>query len=60
MTIKQLIKELLRGEIRFDDNVRFYFKDNYDLIGCNLESIEYADNQVEITLEEETYTERKN
>ena len=51
MTVKQLIKKLKKHNI--NEQVRFYFLENYILGGCKLETIISADNQVEITIERE-------
>ncbi len=51
MTVKQLIEKLKKHNI--NEQVRFYFLENYILDGCKLETIISADNQVEITIERE-------
>ena len=54
MTVRELIKELLKDELRLDDEIRFYYMKQDELIGCEVESIEYRD-QVEFTIQEEDY-----
>ena len=51
MFVKELIKRL--KEFDQDENIRFYFLKNFDLKGCELESIISADNQVVITIQDE-------
>ena len=55
MTIRELIKELLKDELKLDDEIRFYYMKNDELIGCEVESIAYRE-QVEFTIQEEDYT----
>lgn len=54
MTVRELIKELLKDELKLDDEIRFYYMKNNELIGCEVESIEYRD-QLEFTIQEEDY-----
>ena len=58
MTVRELIRELLKDELKLDDEIRFYYIKKYDfqdeLIGCEVESIEYRD-QLEFTIQEEDY-----
>ena len=54
MTIRELIKELLKDELKLDDKIRFYYMKNDKLIGCEVESIAYRD-QVEFTIQDEDY-----
>jgi len=55
MTIKDLIKELLKNKFDLDDEIRFYYKIKDDeLIGCFFESVAFRDNQVEFTIQEES------
>ena len=49
MTVRELLKELLKDELRLDDEIRFYYMKNDELIGCEVESIAYRD-QVEFTI----------
>tara|TARA_B100000900_G_scaffold377745_1_gene361438 strand:+ start:496 stop:666 length:171 start_codon:yes stop_codon:yes gene_type:complete len=56
MTIRELIKELLKDELKLDDEIRFYYKIQDDeLVGCFFESVAYRD-RVEFTIQEEDYT----
>ena len=60
MTIRELIKELLKDELKLDDEIRFYYKIQDDeLVGCFFESIAYRD-RVEFTIQEDNYIERTN
>jgi hypothetical protein len=52
MTIRELIKELLKDELRLDDEIRFYYMKQDELFGCEIESIAYRD-QVEFTIQDE-------
>ena len=52
MTIRELIKELLKDELKLDDEIRFYYMKNDELIGCEVESIAYRE-QVEFTIQDE-------
>ena len=52
MTVRELIKELLKDELRLDDDIRFYYMKQDELIGCEIESIAYRD-QVEFTIQDE-------
>ena len=53
MTIRELIKELLKDELRLDDEIRFYYKIQDDeLVGCFFESVAYRD-RVEFTIQDE-------
>tara|TARA_Y100000114_G_scaffold91491_1_gene84966 strand:+ start:212 stop:382 length:171 start_codon:yes stop_codon:yes gene_type:complete len=52
MTIRELIKELIKKGLRLDDEIRFYYMKNNELIGCEVESIEYRE-QVEFTIQDE-------
>ena len=55
MTIRELIKELLKDELKLDDEIRFYYKIQDDeLVGCFFESVAYRD-RVEFTIQEEDY-----
>ena len=54
MTVRELIKELLKDELKLDDEIRFYYMKQDELIGCEVESIVYRD-QVEFTIQEEDY-----
>lgn len=55
MTIRELIKELLKNELRLDDEIRFYYKIKDDeLIGCFFESVALRDNRVEFTIQDES------
>ena len=53
MTVRQLIIELLlsKNELKLDDEIRFYYLKNNQLIGCALESIHYQD-QNEFTIQD--------
>ena len=51
MFVKELIKRL--KEFDPDESIRFYFLKNFDLKGCELESIISADDQIEITIQDE-------
>tara|TARA_R110002020_G_scaffold51472_5_gene145735 strand:- start:6 stop:161 length:156 start_codon:yes stop_codon:yes gene_type:complete len=51
MKVKQLIKILEQFNRNLD--IRFYFLENFNLEGCKVETILEADNQVEITIENE-------
>ena len=53
MTIRELIKDLLKNELRLDDEIRFYYMKQDELIGCEVESIAYRD-QVEFTIQDES------
>ena len=55
MTIRELIKELLKDELRLDDEIRFYYMKQDELIGCEVESIAYRD-QVEFTIFDDLQT----
>ena len=55
MTIRELIKELLKNELKLDDEIRFYYMKHDELIGCEVESIAYRD-QVEFTIHEDLET----
>tara|TARA_Y200000002_G_C22648097_1_gene650055 strand:- start:577 stop:780 length:204 start_codon:yes stop_codon:yes gene_type:complete len=60
MTIRELIKELLKDELKLDDEIRFYYKIQDDeLVGCFFESVAYRD-RVEFTIQEDNYIERTN
>lgn len=52
MTIRELIQELLKDELKLDDDIRFYYMKEHELIGCEIESIAYRD-QVEFTIQDE-------
>ena len=52
MTVRELLKELLKDELKLDDEIRFYYMKNDELFGCDLESIAYRD-QVEFTIQDE-------
>ena len=54
MTIRELIKELLKDELKLDDEIRFYYMKQDELIGCEVESIAYRE-QVEFTIQDEDY-----
>ena len=56
MTVRELIKELFKDDlpICLDDEIRFYYMKQDELIGCEVESIEYRD-QLEFTIQEEDY-----
>ena len=55
MTVRELIKELLKNELKLDDEIRFYFKiQESELVGCDVESIAFR-NQVEFTIQEDNY-----
>ena len=49
MKVKELINRL--EGLDKNDPVQFYFLDNYNLEGCELETIIETDEQVEITIE---------
>ena len=49
MTVKELIERLKKYNL--NEQVRFYFLENFNLNGCQLETIISADEQVEITIE---------
>ena len=49
MTVKELIERLKKYNL--NEQVRFYFLENFNLDGCQLETIISADEQVEITIE---------
>jgi len=51
MTVKELITQLKKCNL--NEQVRFYFLENFILNGCKLETIINVDNQVEITIEKE-------
>jgi|TARA_R100001440_G_scaffold10132_2_gene18509 hypothetical protein len=53
MTVRQLIIELLlsKNELKLDDEIKFYYLKNNELIGCALESIHYQD-QNEFTIQD--------
>ena len=55
MTVRELLKELLKDELRLDDEIRFYYMKNDELIGCEVESIAFRD-QLEFTLQEDLET----
>jgi hypothetical protein len=55
MTIRELIKELLKDELKLDDEIRFYYMKQDELIGCEVESIAYRE-QVEFTIQDEDYS----
>ena len=55
MTVRELIKELLKDELRLDDEIRFYYMKQDELIGCEVESIAYRD-QVEFTIFDDLQT----
>jgi hypothetical protein len=55
MTIRELLKELLKDELRLDDEIRFYYMKQDELIGCEVESIAYRD-QVEFTIFDDLQT----
>ena len=48
MKVEELIEKLKKHNP--DEEVRFYFLENYVLNGCELETIITADNQTEITI----------
>jgi hypothetical protein len=52
MTIRELIRELLKDNLRLDDEIRFYYLKNHELIGCEFESVAFSD-RVEFTIEDE-------
>jgi hypothetical protein len=55
MTIKDLLKELLKNKFDLDDEIRFYYKIKDDeLIGCFFESVALRDNLVEFTIQDES------
>ncbi len=55
MTIRELIKELLKNELSLNDEIRFYYKIKDDeLIGCFFESVALRDNRVEFTIQDES------
>ena len=51
MTVRELLNELLKDELRLDDEIRFYYMKQDELIGCEVESIAYRD-QVEFTIQD--------
>ena len=51
MKVKQLIETLKQFDKNLD--IRFYFLENFNLEGCKVETILEADNQVEVTIENE-------
>lgn len=53
MTVRELIKELLKDDLRLDDQIRFYYLINNELIGCEFESVMFSDKQVEFTIMDE-------
>ena len=55
MTVRELLKELLKDELRLDDEIRFYYMKQDELIGCEVESIAYRD-QVEFTIFDDLQT----
>jgi hypothetical protein len=55
MTVRELLKELLKEELRLDDEIRFYYMKQDELIGCEVESIAYRD-QVEFTIFDDLQT----
>lgn len=55
MTVRELIKHLMKYEFNLDDEIRFYFMQNDELTGCEVESIAFRD-QLEFTLQEDLET----
>lgn len=55
MTVRELIKHLMKYEFKLDDKIRFYFMQNDELTGCEVESIAFRD-QLEFTLQEDLET----
>jgi len=54
MTIRELLREILKDELSLDDEIRFYYKIKDDeLIGCFFESVALRDNRVEFTIQDE-------
>ena len=49
MKVKELIERL--KECKQDSLIQFYFLKDYDLSNCKLETIQEADGQTEITIE---------
>ena len=51
MKVENLIDKLKKCNPK--DDVRFYFLENYNLNGCQLETIIAVDNQTEITIKKD-------